>query len=326
MTHSRIEPLLIDLNPSSVVKVFSALKAFTNFSIKQSKVSLKLNEIISSNKYDAHEKYIFLYYLKQYFNKANSRSIFCIKLKEIEDSEDFKQMIANREQLERYQIEIIKICDKYLTEYKRKATSNLKSEIKVNFSEAGLNNKLTSFAKLPYKRETVEKEEFRLEVISIFKNIFQDRITQQIIENFFQSRFIDHNAQMLHIHFAKSDEIYKAFYQLYSLYKRDLKYMKEDAKKNLRQIKIKIEDERTSKNEVDPKFIKLLEEKEQLHINIRTNIHDYRVATKKTNFAMMMFLAFPQIRENYAKLNAKKPLTVDEYIEIVSRNIRKKRN
>ncbi|PZR21810.1 MAG: hypothetical protein DI539_07205 [Flavobacterium psychrophilum] len=323
MAHSRIEPLLIDLSPVSVVKVFSALKIFTNFSIKQSKVALKLNEIISGDKYDAHEKYIFLYYLKQYFNKANSRSIFCIKLKEIEDFEDFEQIIAKRGQLEKYQIEIMKICDKHLSEYKRKATSNLKSEIKVNFSEAGLNSKLTSFAKLPYDQQSVEKEKFRIAVTSIFKNIFQDRVTQQLIENFFQSRFIDHNAQMLHIHFTKSDEIFKAFYQLYSLYKRDLRYMKEKAKENLRQIKIKIEDERTSKDEIKPEFVKLLEEKEQLHINFRTNIRDYRIATKKTNFAMMMFLAFPQIRENYAKLNAKKPLTVDEYIEIVSRNIRK---
>lgn len=324
MTHSRIEPLLIDLNPTSVVKVFSALESFTNLSIKESKVSVRLNKIITGNDYDTNEKYIFLHYLKQYFNKANSRSIFCIKIKEIEDTEDFEEMIAKRGQLERYENEVIKICDKYLSEYKRKATFNLKSTIKVNFSEVGFKSELTSFVKLPYNQEKAEKEKFRIAVTSIFKNIFQDKVTQQIIENFFRSRFIDHNAQMLHIHFAKSDDVFKAFYLLYSLYKRDLKYMKEDAKENLRQIKIKIESERENKDEADPKFEQLLKEKEELHIGLRTNILDYRVATKKYNFAMIMFLAFPKIRENYAKLNSKKPLTIDEYIKIVSRNIRKK--
>ena len=324
MAHSRIEPFLIDLRPQSVVKVFNVLEELIDFQLDRLKASSKLNEIIFGKDYDAHEKYILLYYLKQYLNKGNGRSQFSIKLKEIEDSEDFKELIEKREHLEKYADEILKICHRHLAEYKRKATSNLKSKIKTTFSEIGININFSKFAKLPVNLKKAETEKLKQFVKNIFKNIFSDQIINQLTENFFMLKPIDYNAQYLHIEYSRSDEINDAFFKLFKFYKKELKYMRDSANKNLRHVKIKIETQRQSGNMKTPEFEHLLKQKEEMYMAFRTSHKDYQNATKKTNFAMIMFCAFPKIRENYAKLNATKKLTVEDYLKIVSRNIRKK--
>lgn len=324
MAHSRIEPFLIDLRPQSVVKVFNVLEELIDFNSEHLKATSKLNEIISGKDYDTHEKYILLYYLKQYLNKGNSRSQFSIKLKEIEDLEDLKELIEKREHLEKYADEILKICNRHLPEYKRKATSNLKSNIKTNFSEIGFNSSVTKFEKLPIELVKGENLKFKQFIIDTFKDIFSDQIINQIIENFFVLKRIDYNVQYLYIEYSRSDEINDAFFKLFKFYRIELKYMREAAKENLRQIAIKIERLRQSDDNKNSEFKRLLKRKEKMYMAFRTSYKDYRNATKKINFAMIMFCAFPKIRENYAKLNATKKLTVEDYLKIVSRNIREK--
>jgi len=262
MAHSRIEPFLIDLRPQSVVKVFNVLEELIDFNSEHLKTLSKLNKIISGIDYDAHEKYILLYYLKQYLNKGNNRSQFSIKLKEIEDSEDFKELIEKREHLEKYTDEILKICDRHLAEYKRKATSNLKSKIKTNFSEIGFHINLSKFEKLPVNLKKVETEKLKQFIKNTFKNIFSDQIIHQLIENFFMLKSIDYNAQYLHIEYSRSNEINDAFFKLFEFYKKQLKYMRDKAKENLRKIKIEIEIQRQSADKKNPEFEHLLKQKE----------------------------------------------------------------
>jgi hypothetical protein len=97
--------------------------------------------------------------------------------------------------------------------------------------------------------------------------------------------------------------------------------MKDNAKENLRKIKIEIENQR--KEDDSTQMRELLKEKEKKYIEFRVNSKDYQSATKKINFAMIMFMSFPQIRENYLKLNSKRPITIEDYLKNVSKNIRK---
>jgi len=334
MAHSRIEPYLIDSNPKSVIRVFDAIDKFLNFDKFTDPSHLKA--ILFGNDYDSQEKYLLLHYLIQYLNKKNSRSFISKKIKEIEDTEDFEDLINKRNQIEKYANEIISICDLHLVEYKRKATSNLKSISKTNFSGIGFHSHISKFKKLPLnfeklsldfeklpRRQSISKKvKFKQSAKSIFKNIFSDAIADQIIENFFLYEFIDYNAQYLHITLENSAEVYEAFYHLYKLYRNEIKSMKEIAKENLRNIKIKIEAQKVCAERNDAVFRQLLEEKEQMYLGFQTTKKDYYNATKKSNFAMIMYLSFPKIRDNYMKLKSKRELSVDDYIKIVSRNIK----
>lgn len=353
MAHSRIEPFLIDLNPQDVIKVFLVIENFTNLNtIDTNKIEL-FKSLLKGLEYNPLEKYIILHYVTEYFNTDNKRSQIgkhILILQETEELEEIEELeaIELKYRSLKYVKDMTDICSYSISPYKRKAISQLKTGKTVQILESNLKLHDQLLMPLPFSYTPKRMVLFKKKAFEIFGNIFSQETINKIINNSFKTQEIEYRyMQPLNIQFENSTDINNSFFLFYKAYKIEVTHLCKRIDKIIRESNDKTEKLKKKHKAEFEKVIMLFEKKYPEKIEQITNelnsehqreilnqkkiiesllkrIKDFKKAKSKTNISRIMFMSFPQIRHNYIELNNKKELSIEDYLKIVSRNIRKK--
>jgi hypothetical protein len=350
MAHSRIEPFLIDLNPQDVIKVFNLIENFTNLdAIEKNKVE-NFKNLLKSKEFTPLERYLILHYITEYFNTDNKRSQiskYILKLQKTKESEDIEEIEALdlKYRSLRYVQDIMDICNYSREPFKRKAISQLKTGKTIQLLESDL--KLNDFFLMPLPFSYAPKRmiTFKQKAFEIFGNIFSQEIITDIINNSFKTQEIEYKyMQLLNIQFENSTDINYSFFLFYKAYKvevthickriyRVIEKMNERTEQKhrleLKKVILLFEEKYPEKieqikKELNAEHRKEMEKQKEVIKSFLNKIKDFKKAQNKTNIARIMFMSFPQIRYNYSELKNNKEISAEEYLKIVSRNIRKK--
>lgn len=350
MAHSRIEPYLIDLNPQDVIKVFNVIENYTNLNnVEIAKVE-NFKNLLKNNEFTPLEKYVILHYITEYLNTDNKRSHiskYILKLKKTEESEDIKEIEAldMKYRSLRYVQDIMNVCNYSLEPFKRKAISQLKTGKTIQHLESDL--KLNDFflMPLPFSYNSKRMIEFKQKAFEIFGNIFSKEIITEIIDNSFKTHEIEYKyMQLLNIQFENSTDINNSFFLFYKAYKVEVTHlckriyrgiekmnerMEEKHKLEFKKVIFLFEEKYPEKieqikEELNSEHRKEIEKQKEVIKSFLNKIKDFKKAQNKTNIARLMFMSFPQIRYNYLELKNNKEISAEDYLKIVSRNIRRK--
>lgn len=353
MAHSRIEPYLIDLNPQEVIKVFTTIENFTNLNpIGREKVE-NFKNLLKNKEFSPLEKYIILHYVAEYFNTDNKRSQISKyisklqKSEEIEEIEDIEAYDLKHSSL-KYVRDIIDICNYSIEFYKRKAISQLKKGKITYFTEADIKLNHLLLMPLPFSYVPERMIAFKAKAFDIFGDIFSKETITEILNNSFRTQEIGYGQmEVLNIRFENSTDLNHFFLLFHKAYKAEITYICKRIDGLLRDLNESIDEmKEIHKAEIEKNIIlfekmypeKIEQIKSELYFEHNSEIlnqtkcievylkriKELKETKSKINIARIMFMSFPQIRFNYLDLNNKKKLSVEDYLKIVSRNIRKK--
>ncbi len=294
-----IEPKLLELNPKSVIKVYTLIRRYADFDLKYFAHLKKLNSVFNSLDYSLEEKYYLALYLPYYLNYNNPQSYISKKIKEIEDlGEPENIQVVN--DIEDYAKSLTTTCKTNLTKYKRRYDKFIKSKINLDKEEGKISSKIHGWEKLPIEKEV--REEF-LEIInSELKEFYSEEMIKTIINNSFTVLPFDEDIRFLDMEYENSGDIYIAFGNICREYR----------KINPRQVDIV----NSYQKKLSKKMKKLKSNNEESIRNFFMNhksTEQYMDASTTLNFAKIMFVTFSKIRENFI-LN-KKHIFIEDYLE-----------
>jgi hypothetical protein len=232
-----------------------------------------------------------------------------LKVKEIEDSGDFEDIIDWKDKITEYISSLVEVCKSHENLSKRRMISFLKSRHQINYRDQDILQLISNWKKLPISENN--KQEFKSSIETIFAQFYTHEMINQIIENSFDVNAVGEDVKLLNFDFEHSADIGKAFYKLFSLYKSQAEFLKDKSDKNNKNL------QKPKNQKVNKRGFKRADFLPQLdHLT-------YGQATQKLNIAKIMFLTFPQVRDNFSRYTSKKKvISLEGYLRIVSRNIR----
>ncbi|MCG2609985.1 hypothetical protein LZZ90_00520 [Flavobacterium sp. SM15] len=303
------EPQLTRVDPISALKILSVVRDFTNYDIEALKSGKDLKTIIEDPKYTLEEKYLILKNILTHLDLKNKNSLANKKIKEFEalgNSEAFEAL----DKLTDYYNSICKSCKSQLIMTKRHYQKSLKFDSKIdNFNESERDTKFYELGEWERLPLIYKKHEF----ISFFHqelgNFFSEDQINGILNNSFDYTIEQPSIRLLAIEYEDSAGVHRAFHRIYKKYKERREILKDKAishsVKKSKSKERKKEDLKFSRND----FMQKINEKH------------YIKATNKINFAIIMFLSFKKIRENYLN-NCDDNKSIQKFFQSLSCNIK----
>lgn len=304
------EPKLNELDPKSIINVFSVINEFVEFDLNKLKTSKELNMIFNSSNYSIEEKFYIAFYLPKYLNIASEKTSIFKRIKEIEDLGDSEEL-AILDLIKEYADTISDACKTNLKKFKRQYNSNLKSNVIIEDEEKKLFNEISEWTRLPLNKE--KRNEFLKFIYLQLTPFYLPENIKYIIENSFEILPFPNKIALMNFEIEKSSDIYRAFYNIYLEYrKRDADFI--DIADNNQIIRSKPINQKTINNS----NLKRAAFYPYLHKE------QYKNATNKINIAKIMFLTFTKIRENYL-IHSKKEVNtnLNDYLKTFCKNIKK---
>lgn len=293
-------PKLFELNPKSVIKVYMIIRKISDFDIKHLK-HYNLKGVFENTNYSLEEKYFLCLHLPQYLNFKNPKSHISKRIKEIEDLGDPKDIEVIND-IKMHLEKITDLCKINLTKYKRRYDRFAKSAINLDNEEKKLNISHLNWNKLSIEKEF--REDFLKFIYLELSPFYSENIIEAIIDNCFKISAFQENIKFLDIEYENSTEIYMVFRNIRLKY-RDLNPKQLDIADTYKKKIIKEKDllENTGKNSLKHKFIET------------KKLEGYNPST--LNFAIIMFITFSKVRENYILKNR----SLENYLKSICKNL-----
>lgn len=305
------EPKLFELNPNSIVEVFSVIKDFVEFDLNKLKGKRDLNSIFCDPNYSAEEKFYIANYLPKYLIVENKKTYIYKRIKEIEEIGDAEDIGDIVKRIKENADDLIGLCNTNKKKFKRIYNYSLKSNLIINEIEGSIFEEIRNWRRLPLNKEN--KQDFIKFVHRQLKPFYPKEDIQDIIENSFEIMPFHNAIALLNFEMENSEKIRFAFYRIYEEYAKRKEVFKDIADNN--EVKrLKPKNQQLSK---DSKF-------KRADFYPQLNKNEYGNATAKINIAKIMFLTFSKIRENYLiDSKAKNKFDLNSYLKTYCRDIKK---
>lgn len=291
------------LSPTSAVKVFCTVKIYSSLDINRLKPTKHLRDLFVGQRYSPLEKYFIGQIIKEHLNYNNRKSYLNKILEEYEDLGESEDLINWRDTIYKYVDEINAIISVFTTTMYRRSIVELKYNL-TDFKDQHLQFTISSWKKLPIIQKYRKK--FINELSRNLKIFYTKDQIRTILENSFSINSIDSPITLLYFEFENSTEIYNAFHAIYKVYKDLLE-----------------EDFRDQYDKIYAFNYEQYGERLKTDDHLKNGLHDFKdyylKASDRINFAKLMFITFPQIRDTF--IRKWDFIKLDEFLNSISSNI-----